>query len=322
MPHAASLRSSLLPLALAACATRAPTPVAVRSLAGVLDTVLAVSGAPYGAAAAPGVALVTRHHAAALARWDFRRRTLDVDALATGQEPTNVAIASDGRSAFVASQLSFRIDRIDLTRGLVEGAWPTPANAPYQVAVSRDGRSVYATGNAGFLYLFDAATGRAGGAVRVSDAPNGLVVSPDGREVFVTHLRSSDIGVVDVRTKRYRVLGDLGAEEGQGIALSPDGTVVYAVSENAGDLVALDARTGSRIARVPTGPSPFGVAITPDGSELWVTTLMGRLLRFHRADLSPIDTQVLGGRLRRLAFEPSGMGAVIADEEGRLLVMR
>jgi DNA-binding beta-propeller fold protein YncE len=287
-----------------------------------VDTVIALPGAPYGAAATTGMALVTLHRAAMLARWDFRRRTLDPFNAPTGREPTNVAIAPGGRAAFVASQYSFRVDRIDLERRQIDGAWHTPANEPFQAAVSPDGRLVFATGNAGFLYFFDARTGLSHGAVQVSAAPNGLAVSSDGSRVYVTHLRSAEIGVVEVGTERYHVLGRMDDQEGQGIVLSPDGKVVYAVSENAGELCAFDAVTGARLALVRTGPSPFGLALTPDGTELWVTTLTGKLLRYRRDDLTLISGLELGGRLRRLAFEPRGLGAVIADESGRIIVMR
>lgn len=325
MAHVARSRSTIALLLLVGCVPRFPgssTPNRARALTGVVDTVLEVPGAPYGAAAGPGMALITVHRAGVLARWDFRRRSFEPAAIVTGLEPTNVAIAPGARVAFVASQKSFRVDRVDLRTEQMDGNWHTPANDPFQAAVSPDGRMVYATGNAGFLYLFDSRTGLPHGAVQVSAAPNGLVVSPDGGRVYVTHLRSPEIGVVDVRAERYSVLGLMDAQEGQGIVLSPDAKVVYAVSEDAGEICAFDALTGARIGMARTGDSPFGLALTPDGTELWVTTLTGQLLRFRRTDLSLIATQVLGGRLRRLAFEPTGLGAVIADENGRVIVLR
>lgn len=311
-------------LVLGACrmsTTVAPPPSAVRTLDGVVDTIIPVPGSPYGAAASPGLGLVTVHRSGTLARWDFRGRTLEPAAIQTGREPTNVAIAPGARFAFVASQYSFRVDRVDLTQRQMDANWHTPANDPYQAAVSPDGSLVFATGNAGFLYVFDARTGLSRGTIEVSAAPNGLAVSPDGRRVYLTHLRSSEVGVVDVRSEQYQVLARMDAQEGQGIVLSPDAKVIYAVSEDAGRLYAFDALTGAELAVAGTGPSPFGLALTPDGRELWVTTLTGRLLRFRRTDLALIGSLDLGGRLRRLAIEPSGLGAIIADEYGRIIIV-
>jgi YVTN family beta-propeller protein len=290
-----------------------------------VDTIAKVErGSPFGAAVSrDGLALVTLHgQTAALAAWTFGTRAFRPAAFPTGQEPTNVAFSPDGRTAYVASQLSYRVDRIDVRRERVDSLWHTPANDPFQVAASPDGKRVIATGNAGYLYVFDAGSGRPIGAVEVRGAPNGVAVSSDGRMAYVTHLRSREIGAVDLVRATYRTFALLDAAEGQGIVLSPDGGTLYAVSEHADRLYAFDALTGRTVGTVPIGRQPFGLALTPDGQELWVTTLSGDLVRVRRTDLSIVEVNHLGGRLRRLAFDPAGRGAVIADEEGRVIVLK
>jgi sugar lactone lactonase YvrE len=94
------------------------------------------------------------------------------------------------------------------------------------------------------------------------------------------------------------------------------------VSQKAGRLYAFDTHDGHRLQSVATGPAPFGLAGTPDGQELWVTTLRGEVRRFRLVDLAPLATLTPGGRLRRLAFDPEGRGVVIADENGRIVVFR
>jgi DNA-binding beta-propeller fold protein YncE len=322
---------SVLPIALLAIvgcgATRMPAthPLAgPRTLAGEIDTILtAPMGSPYGVAAARGIAYVTLHgDTSALSIWDFRDRSYRHAVIPTGFAPTNVAFSPNGRSAYVASQLSYRVERVDVRRARIDGKWHTPANDPFQVAVSPDGGSAYATGNAGWLYAFDAASGRSRGAIEVDRDPNGVTVTADGRRAFITHIGSPAIGVVDLERASYRQFAWMDDVEGQGIVLSRDEQAIFTVSEDAGRLYAFDAVTGGRIGWVATGPSPFGLALTPDGRELWVTTLEGRLLRFSADDLSPIGSLAIGGRLRRLAFDPEGRGAVIADEQGRIIVMR
>jgi YVTN family beta-propeller protein len=51
------------------------------------------------------------------------------------------------------------------------------------------------------------------------------------------------------------------------MAVSPDGRRVYAVN-SAGDSVSvIDAATNRVIATIGTGSSPFGIALSPDGSR-------------------------------------------------------
>lgn len=302
-----------------------PSPVALAPLTGQVDTILSLAkGLPFGAAVSSrGLAYVTLHGSMnALSSWDFGSRRFVPSAVITGQVPTNVAFEPSGRFAYVASQFSYRVERVDVSRRALQQQWHTPANDPYQVAVTPDGRRAVATGNAGWLYLFDTRSGRSEGAVEVRAAPNGIAISQDGERAYLTHLRSREIGEVDLMRGTYRTFAQLDDMEGQGIVLSPDGGTLYAVSERADRLYAFDTRTGASLGVASTGRQPFGLALTPDGTELWVTTLTGDLQRYRRSDLSRISVRHLGGRLRRLAFDPRGRGAIIADEEGRVLVLK
>lgn len=303
----------------------APTPLRLGSLAGEVDTIIPFTrGAPYGAAASSrGLAYVTVHGAvSALGSWDFAARRAVRFAAKTGYEPTNVAFSPDGGMAYVASQMSATVDRVPAGENGPDASWPTEGNHPYQVAVSPDGRRVYATGNAGYLYIIDALTGGPLGRVRTAGAPNGLAVSHDGRRVYLTHLLSPEVGVVDAEQGTYATFGILGGVQGQGIVLADDDRVLYAVSQSSSELCRFDVVAGTRTGCVTTAPDPFGLALTPDGRELWVTTLGGQLQRFSVEEMTLIATVELGGRLRRIAMDPGGRGAVIADERGRLVVMR
>lgn len=328
MPSHTSRASTLLAVLLLGCdrpAVQTPSPLGIAPLAGQVDTILHLpKGKPFGAAASSrGLAYVTLHGSMnALSSWDFASRRFAPIAVITGKEPTNVAFEPSGHFAYVASQYAFSVERIDVAKSELREKWHTPANDPFQVAVTPDGRWALATGNAGWLYVFNVHSGRSAGAVQVQNAPNGIAISPDGHTAYLTHLRSPEIGAVDLTRGTYRTFARMDNMEGQGIVLTPDGNTLYALSERADRLYAFDTRTGRSLGVASTGRKPFGLALSPDGAELWVTTLTGDLQRFRRDDLTSVAVNHLGGRLRRLAFDPQGRGAVIADENGRVLVMK
>lgn len=310
---------------LAACGSSAGRWDRARPLVGAVDTVIAVPmGRPFGAAVSDrGLAYVTLHSSVgALASWDFGERTAAPLAVLTGAEPTNVAFAPGGRIAYVASQWSSGVDVVRVSTARVDTLWDTPANDPFQLAVSADGQRVVVGGNAGRLFVLDARHGVPVATIPVGPAPNGIVLSRDGAWAYLTDLRDSAVGVVDLRTGAYRALALMDGAVGQGIALSGDERSVYAVSQDAGRLYRFDATTGARLAAVPAGDRPFGLALTPDRREVWVTTLGGELLRFRLPDLALVARLDLGGELRRIAFDPRGRGAVVADESGRVIVLR
>lgn len=298
----------------------------VAGLRGIVDTIISISaGSPFGAAASTrGVAFVTLHNGvSALASWDFKARRAVEHAVPTGVEPTNVAFDPGGSHAFVACQWSSSLERIDVHGARVDGEWPTPGNDPFQVAITPDGKTAFVSGNSRYVHIFDTRSGELRGRVEVGEAPNGLAVSSDGRRVFITHLRSPEVGVVDAEARTYRPLGRMDGEVGQGVVLSRDERILFALSQAASRLYAFDAGSGDLLGAVPTSAAPFGLALTPDGRELWVTTLGGMLLRYSAdRSLRPVGQTELGGRLRRIAMDPKGRGAVVADEDGRILVLK
>ena len=303
----------------------APASVACpRTLAGTLDTAVAVAeGAPYGAGASlGGIAYITLHGSTdALGKWDFAARTYQNAAVVVGDEPTNVVFAPNGATAYVASQLSDRVDVVTVSGGALNSA-STPGNNPYQTAVLPNGSRFYASGNADKIWVFNAANRTLIDTVHVSAAPNGMAITADGTKMFVTHLSSGVIGVVTLATHAYDTLTTVGDTPVHGIAVSEDGSKLYVVSQGTDSLYMFDTGSGANLGQAYAGNGPFGLALTPDGTEVWVTTLSGELRRYAQGTLVPGPILALSGTLRRIAIDPAGRGAVIADEGGRVLVVK
>ena len=55
------------------------------------------------------------------------------------------------------------------------------------------------------------------------------------------------------------------------LIISPDGQTLYALDQGNWRIVILDAATLTRVAELPTGSYPFGLALSSDGARLYVT---------------------------------------------------
>lgn len=305
-----------------ACPDGTASSGAPRTLTGVLDTSFTVSGAPYGAAAGSrGLGYVTLHNIAALGRYNFATRTYTDSAVAVGDQPTNLVFSPDAHRAYVASQFSDRVDVVSVCSGSIIST-ATMQNDPYQTAVLPNGTRFYASGNADRIWVYDASNLTLLDSIPVSADPNAMAISPDGSKMFITHLSSGVIGRLTLATLAYDTLAVVGATPVHGIAISGDGSKVYVVSQGTDSLYSFSTTTGTNLGQVYAGVSPFGLALTPDGSEIWVTTLGGQLRRHSRATLAPVDSLALGGTLRRIAIDPAGRGALIADEGGRVIIVK
>lgn len=296
-----------------------------RTLAGTLDTAITVSAAgdPYGAAVSVnGIAYVTLHGTKdALGKYDFATGIYVDTAITVGDEPLSVAFSPNGETAYVASQAASRVDVVTVASGAVSAA-NNPGNNPNQTVVLPNGLRFYTSGNAGRIWVFNAVNRALIDSFPVGSDPNGMALNPTGGRMFVTHLSNGIIGVINMGTQVFDTLALVGNFPVQGIAVSKTGTRVFVVSESKDSLYMLDASSGANLGQAYAGNEPFGLALTPDGAEVWVTTLNGELRRFNQSNLASAGTLNLGGTLRRIAIDPAGRGAVIADEDGRVIIVQ
>ena len=91
----------------------------------------------------------------------------------------------------------------------------------------------------------------------------GAVLSPDGRQVYVSLGRAKSVAILDVASRKLlRVIEDVGTRP-WGIGVSPDGRKVYTANGPGGDVSIVDIATGAVERRIAMDGSPWGIAVTP-----------------------------------------------------------
>lgn len=88
--------------------------------------------------------------------------------------------------------------------------------------------------------------------------------------MLVTTEATASLVVVDVASGDIERTLDVGAGTGHMVAFSPDGQVAYLTKIHAGTVSRIDLATGARVERA-AGKGAEGVAVRPDGAEVWVT---------------------------------------------------
>ena len=181
----------------------------------------------------------------------------------------------------------------------------------HRVAVSPDGRHVYAAGredNAVAVFSRDGATGE----LRFVEAernpwglnyPGRLVISPDGNHAYVCY--GSGLGVLErnASTGELTFVQELAELDASAIALSPDGRHVYATEGNSLVVFSRVAASGriSSVQVLTNGQdgvdgltNPVSVVVSPDGNYVYATT--GRtedtVATFNRNQVTGKLTQV------------------------------
>jgi DNA-binding beta-propeller fold protein YncE len=170
--------------------------------------------------------------------------------------PDGVTTTGDGRWAFASLQGGEGRISVSSSQGLAPRlvrTIPVPAGGLSGLAVTHDGR------------LLLAATDR--GAVVVS-VPRATGGGP-----------GAALGALTVPARGASAAGG-GAE----VAVSPDDHFAFVTLERAGGLAVFDLRTAAAdgfrhngyVGMVPLGIAPLGVAVSPDGRELYVTSEQAR----------------------------------------------
>jgi DNA-binding beta-propeller fold protein YncE len=99
--------------------------------------------------------------------------------------------------------------------------------------------------------------------------PEGIDVSPDGREVWTATRNDGRVSIIDVASRRVVQTLDLKMKDANRLKFTPDGRVLD-IDGAAASLIVLDAASRREIKRVTLGPERTGdgaILVAPDGQR-------------------------------------------------------
>lgn len=122
---------------------------------------------------------------------------------------------------------------------------------------------------------------------------------------------------VDLPTETPGAEIDLGGFEATParVAITPDGATAYVPNPGEGEVVPIDVATNTAGASIPVD-FPWGVAITADGSRLYVSDQNGEVYAFDVATNAPVAgwPVAVGFLSRAIAVTPDGAFVYVANE--------
>jgi YVTN family beta-propeller protein len=200
-----------------------------------------------------------------------------------GNATAGVTVSPDGTKVY-AVNLSTGEDAVSVidaaTNAVVAtistpGKWNAYQAAFSPAAFSPDGTRAYLSesfiGQGPVLTVIDFATSAVvdtillGIAPNLVDAADGVVVSPDGKRVYVVNdlLPSgqsffySQVSVIDTATDLIVAAIPIAASASAGISITPDGTKIYVINTDANSVTVIDAATNATTAVIPVGSFPI-----------------------------------------------------------------
>lgn len=280
-------------------------------------------GRPFGVAVAPNGAVFVTHQ-------DNQRVTrlgpsLDAprERSTVSEDPGDVIVTPDGRIAVVSTYFGGKLHFLDAATGVQTDSTLIGANA-YRLALSASGADVFVTTVNGQVFRVGIATGEKLDSVQLGGALQGIARRHDGRlAVSSTAGRITLLDPATLDTIRTRTVPGAAQE----VVFSPDGTHLYVAQEGAQRVLVLDGETLADVDAVYFdhlgNVSPFGMALSPDGRTLLVASSdPAGVAVVNTTTLTATRLSAFVGLARRVAFAPNGRQAYVANEAGRLEVVR
>lgn len=253
-------------------------------------------------------------------------KTLLALALATAVFAADPRAASAAGALLVGNKSAQSMIALDLRSGERIAEFATGVG-PHEIALSRDRRYVvvanYGAEEPGHsLSVFDwparklARTIELGGDTR----PHGVRFLPDDRRVLVTTEGSGSL--VEVDLEAGKVLRRIAVGDGKPhmLAIAPDGSHAYVTQVTRGVLSRVDLRKGAKRDELATGAGTEGIAITRDGSEIWVTNREADTVAVVDAKaFKLVATLPSPGFPIRVALTPDDRYALVVNAKGATL---
>jgi YVTN family beta-propeller protein len=217
----------------------------------------------YGTGPAPGRTISMIDVAA---KKELRR--IDVSPLS---RPHGLAFAN-GKLYFTA-EADKKIARYDPVADKIDWQFETGQQTTHMVLPTKDARMLFTSNIGGDSVSAIAET--AGGTwaqtlIPVGKGPEGIDLSPDGRQVWSAHSRDGGVSIIDVASKKVVQTLAVGTKRSNRIKLTPDAKFVLISDLDAGELIVLDAPARKEIKRLALGKMPEGILIPPSGGNAYV----------------------------------------------------
>jgi YVTN family beta-propeller protein len=242
------------------------------------------------------------------------------------------AAAPDGGRLYVTNEAESTLDVADLKTLKVIKNIPL-TNHPNNVAVSRDGKRVYAAivAGAGAIDVIDATTLTRVKSIRTEGGIHNVYVTPDGKFVVAGSIPGKKITVIDQKTDE--ILWTVPTDDGVrpiGFEKNPDGSTkrLFVQLSNFNGFIIVDFATHQVVDRIKLpevpaaervteglqGSPSHGIGVTPDGKTLAVLSKMNTRIYFYSMpDLKLLGESKVGHHPDWLTFTPDSTRVYVAN---------
>ena len=286
---------------------------------GLALTPFALGGGPWNVAISQrGLVYVTRVATDSIALVDLESHRVTAS-FKVGNGPYDVAFNAAGSTAYVTNLYDHTVGVINTLTQTQVTTFPVAGGA-VRVLLGPDETKLYVTLDNGGLTVLNSTSGTVDTTIQLgSVALNGVALTSDRSRLYVSSVGGTVTEIntaVDTVVRSFRPGG-----LPQDLVVGRGDSTLYLANE-AGWVQVWNLKRWTRTDSIPV-PAAFGLALTQDGEQLWVTeTAVGGIAVVDGASRAVIETIPVLGSPRHLAMTPDGTTAVVANEAGVVQIIR
>jgi YVTN family beta-propeller protein len=183
------------------------------------------------------------------------------------------AIFADGKVYFTA-EANKLIARYDPAADRVDWLMGTGQEYTHMLVASKDLRQIFTAniGSDSVTAIERTADGNGWKEtqIAVGKGPEGIDISPDGKEVWAANSQSGSISIIDAATRKVLQTLDVKTKHSNRLKFTLDGTLVLVSDAESDDVVVVEAATRKEIKRIKVGRVPLGILMQPGGARAYV----------------------------------------------------
>jgi YVTN family beta-propeller protein len=212
----------------------------------------------------------------------------------------------------VANESSNDISVIDANTFEPLGSIPALNHSTHDLAVTRDGRRVYATNLAsGRVSVIDTARKETIASIYTGERCHVVALTNDDSQLWVANIGENTISIVD--TVNFRILGTIPVGKGPtGLTFSHDGRYAFVSSQGEKTVGVIDTTTHQIIKTIPVGANPHFLVVSRDGHVWGVNTGENDIYVLDPENHEKVGTFTVGDKPQQIAFAYKGTQGPLA----------
>jgi YVTN family beta-propeller protein len=175
---------------------------------------------------------------------------------------------------YFTAEGSNAVGRYDPATNRVDWTFTTSQERTHMLVVSRDGNTIFTanvSSNTVTCLKHNPAKDVWGTTqIPAGKGPEGIDMSPDGKEVWAANSGDGTVSVIDAQSKKVTQTIDVHTKRSNRLKFTPDGKQVLISDLGNGDLLVVDVATLKEVKRIHLGSSAEGIQIQPEGTRAFV----------------------------------------------------